>query len=236
MSLNRYLNFGSMCSALTDYQHTVTQFEESSSKPHGGSFSIMSSDGSQKNKVMANIAAIPPIIASQSSQNQGFTKLNNSYLSIMQRLLQDNVITLAEPKPLSDSQTYPCWFDGSKCCHYHHVLDHDIERCYCLGHIVQDHIDSGAMKVNARKHKSNKFVDKTSNDLHIYTNPFPPHSTNAISTSDPALDGGPYVNMITITTISPLPTRGRSLTFLSYSHCSMSHIGESLLLSIFLLD
>lgn len=81
---------------------------------------------------------------------------------------------------------------------------HDIELCYHLRHVFQDHIDSDAMKVDVRKHKSNKYVDKT-NNLKIYNDPFPPHSTKFISTSDPSLDDGPYVNIVTITPInSPL--------------------------------
>lgn len=87
LSLNRYQNFASMCSALTDYQHTVPEFGDSSSNPHGGSFPGTSSNGFQRNKVVANIATTPPIATSQSSQNRVFTKLNDSYLSIMQRLL-----------------------------------------------------------------------------------------------------------------------------------------------------
>lgn len=85
-------------------------------------------DGSWKNKVVTNVVAIPLMAAAQASQqNRVFTKLNDSYLSIMQWLLKDSLITLSKIKPLSDSQPYPCWYDASKFCHYHHVLGHDTE-------------------------------------------------------------------------------------------------------------
>lgn len=86
------------------------------------------------------------------------------------------------------------------------MLGHDTERCYCIQHIVQDHIDSGAIKVDARKHKSNKFVEKTNSDLQIYIDPFPIHSANFISALNPSSDDGPFVNMVAITSIYSPPS------------------------------
>lgn len=207
-----------MCSTLTDYQHIVSQFGDTSSNPHGGSFAGMIIDGSQNNKAITNIVAIPLIIVAQAPQHKRvFTKLNGSYLSIMQWLLKDNLITIPEIKSLSDNRPYPRWYDGSNFFHYHRVLGHDTEQCYRLQHVFQDHINSGAIKVDARKHKSNKSIDKTNRDLQIYINPFPLHSENFISTSKPSLDDGPYVNKVTITPIIPPPTQKGKVSDMSLS-------------------
>lgn len=88
----------------------------------------------------------------------------------------------------------------------YHVLGHDTEWCYCLQNIIQDHIDSGEIKIDAWKHKSNKSIDKTNSDLQIYTDLFPLHSANFISALDPPLDDGPFVNMVTITPICSPPS------------------------------
>lgn len=81
---------------------------------------------------------------------------------------------------------------------------HDTKHCYHL-RLFQDHIDSRAIKVGDRKHKSNKSIDKTNSELQIYTDPFPSHTSNFIyaSDSDPVSNDGSYVNMVTITSILP---------------------------------
>lgn len=84
LSLNRYQNFANMCSALTDYQHIMSQFGDTSSNPSDRSFAGTSMDGSQKNKVVANFVIIPLMATTQApQQNRVFTKFNDSYLSIM---------------------------------------------------------------------------------------------------------------------------------------------------------
>lgn len=60
------------------YQHTMSQFEDSTLNPHGGSFAGTSTEGSRKNKVVANIVAIPSVATMQGSQqNRVFMKLND---------------------------------------------------------------------------------------------------------------------------------------------------------------
>lgn len=64
--------------------------------------------------------------------NHVFTKLFDSYLSIMQKKLKDNLITLPEMRLLTDNKPYSRWYDGFKFCQYHHVPGHDTEQCICL--------------------------------------------------------------------------------------------------------
>lgn len=71
----------------------------------------------------------------------------------MKIFLKENLISLSEIKPFPDNKPYPHLYNGSKFHQYHCVLSHDTENCYHLLHIVQDHIDSGAIKVGDRKHK-----------------------------------------------------------------------------------
>lgn len=62
----------------------MTQFEESTSNPRTSGFGGVSTKWSRNNKVVVNVVATPLIVATQDPQcNRVFTKLNDSYLSIM---------------------------------------------------------------------------------------------------------------------------------------------------------
>lgn len=94
---------------------------------------------------------------------------------------------------------------------------HDTERCYHLQNIFQDHINSGVIKVDVQKHKSDKYIDNTNRALQIYTDLFSPHSTNFISASDPPSDDGPFVNTITVTPICLPPSQKAKVSNISLS-------------------
>lgn len=98
-------------------------------------------------------------------QSMTFTKLFDSYVGILKRILNDNLVTLCVIWPLPKKSPYYFWYDGSKYCQYNFVLNHNTKNCVCLQHLIQDHTNSCIIWVNMRKLKENKLVDKENSDL-----------------------------------------------------------------------
>lgn len=79
-------------------------------------------------------------------------------------------------------------FDSKAFCQYHCQPSHDTKRCYSLKNTIQDLIDSNALSIDAYDSSGNKSIEPPNQNLQIYTNPLPSHSTNIITQ--------PSVNMI----------------------------------------
>ena len=103
------------------------------------------------------------------------------------------MITLPPIKKIDPAKMNSPYFDNKSFCQFHHQLGHDIEKCFSLKGKIQDLIDNNTISgVNG---KGNKSIAPPNQNLKIFTNPLPSHTSNVIETNDSSLSPNGLVSM-----------------------------------------
>lgn len=109
-----------------------------------------------------------------------FTHLFESLHIIILILINASVMKLSLVKTIDTSKNVLVIFDPIAFFQYHRQPVHAIEKCYRLKHVIQDLIDFDIIIVEGVNDKENKYVAPLNQNLQIFTNPLPSHSTNVI--------------------------------------------------------
>lgn len=135
----------------------------------------------------------------------------------MTQLLQKDVLNLPPIKPIDISKPFPPYHDPKAFCKYHHQPDHDTEKYYSLRSRIQDLIDNNTISIAGVNDIGKKYVAPPNQNLQIFTNPLPSHSTlMSLSMSilpffsnDVGLQSNNMVNLID----KPTPPKDSHITF-----------------------
>lgn len=100
----------------------------------------------------------------------------------MSKLIQRNVLKLPQIKPIDPSKTTSPYFDTKFFCQYHRQLGHDTEKCFSLRSRIQELISNNTIPMAGVNDKGNKSISLPNQNLYIFTDPLPSHSTNVIET------------------------------------------------------
>lgn len=74
------------------------------------------------------------------------------------------------------------YFDNNSFCQFHCQPRHDTETCFALKCKIRDLIDNNTISLVGVNNKVNKFVAPPNQNLKIFTEPFPSHTSNVIET------------------------------------------------------
>ena len=124
-----------------------------------------------------------------------FTPLNESLHSIMNKLLERNVITLPPIKQIDLVKMNSPYFDNKSFCQFHRQPGHDTKKCFVLKGKIQDLIDNNAISVTGVNDKGNKSIAPPNQNLKIFTDPLPSHTSHVIKTNDSSFSPDGLVSM-----------------------------------------
>ncbi|GLJ42464.1 hypothetical protein SUGI_0880030 [Cryptomeria japonica] len=141
---------------------------------------IKFNDTINNNNVNAT-TGVPPISKVFKRERQ-FTPLNESLHIIVSYLLQRNVIKIPPIKPVDPSKLASPYFDSNSFCQFHCQPGHDTEKYFALKSEIQDLIDNNTIFVAGVNDKGNKSIAPPKQNLKIFTNPLPSHTSNVIET------------------------------------------------------
>ncbi|GLJ39441.1 hypothetical protein SUGI_0805560 [Cryptomeria japonica] len=138
-----------------------------------------------------NAASGVPPISKFFKKEREFTPLNESLHSIMNKLLERNVLTLPPIEKIDPAKINSLYFDNKSFCQFHRQPGHDTEKCFSLKGKIQDLIDNNTISVSGVNDKGNTSVAPPNQNLKIFTDPLPSHTSNVIETNDSSfsLDG-----------------------------------------------
>ncbi|GLJ19066.1 hypothetical protein SUGI_0342280 [Cryptomeria japonica] len=208
---SEFTSFQQLCATLHNYQLTVSQMEQShpmapsdkgdSSQQPFGKFkpnrdSIKFNENIINNNV--NVASGVPPISKFFKKERKYTPLNESLHSIMNKLLEQNVLTLPPIRQIDPAKITSPYFDNKAFCHFHRQPGHDTEKCFSLKGKIQDLIDNNTIFVSRVNDKGNTSVAPPNQNLQIFTDPLPSHTShtsNAIEANDFSLSSDGLVSM-----------------------------------------
>ena len=104
------------------------------------------------------------------------------------------MITLPPIKKIDPAKLNSPYFDNKSFCQFHRQPGHDTEKCFALKGKIQDLIDNNTIFVLGLNDKGNKFVAPNQN-LKIFIDPLPSHTSNAIETNDSSFSPNGLVSM-----------------------------------------
>lgn len=117
--------------------------------------------------------------------HRNFASLSETLHSIMLKLINSSVMKHHPIKPMDSSKPLLASFDPKAFFQYHRQVDHYSKKYYKLKHVIQDLIDSNTITMESVNDKGNKFVPPPNQNLQIFTNYLPSHSTNVVELKKP---------------------------------------------------
>lgn len=105
------------------------------------------------------------------------------------------MLTLPLIKQIDPAKMKSPYFDNKSFCQFHRQPGHDTEKCFALKGKVQDLIDNNTISVSGVNDKGNKSVAPPNQNLQIFTDPLPSHTSNAIETNDSSFSPDGLVSM-----------------------------------------